>query len=88
MEIKINDPKSTHKQMAKEMGFSDSVFNRYRNDINKNSLCNRNDGEAKKNSHRLPITPSNVKAEKYGNNNNKIFLVKFSMIKPLIIISK
>ena len=37
-----DDPKSTQKQIAKQVGISDSTIERYRNDISMNSLYNRN----------------------------------------------
>ena len=42
MEIKTNDPKLTQKQISKQLGYSDSTFKRYRDDLNMNSPYNRN----------------------------------------------
>ena len=58
MEIKFHDTEINQKQKAKEMGFSDSTFERYRNDISKDSPYNRN--KTKKNS-RGPMTSCHVK---------------------------
>ena len=41
MEININDQNLTQK-IAEQIGISDSTIKRYRKDINKNSLHNRN----------------------------------------------
>ena len=42
LEIKTNNQKWTQEQIAKELGFSDSTIKHCRDDLNKNSLSNRN----------------------------------------------
>ena len=41
MEIKGNEPRLTQKQICQQLGFSDSTFNRYRNDISVDSPSRR-----------------------------------------------
>ena len=40
LEIKTSSPNYTQKQIAKEMGYSDSTIERYRNDIFVDGLSN------------------------------------------------
>ena len=65
MEIKINGPKLTQKQIAKQMGISDNTINRYRNTL-KRTVCIIN--KTKKNSQVSSLTSSILKASKCDNN--------------------
>ena len=42
MEMKFNEPKSTQKQNSKQLGYSDSTIERYRDDIQMDSPHIRN----------------------------------------------
>ena len=48
MEMKSNNPKLTQKEIAKELGYSDSTLKRYRNDINMQSPYRYNTKDLKK----------------------------------------
>ena len=48
MEIRSNNPRFTQKQICNELGFSDSTFKRYRDDINMVSPYIRNNNKKKK----------------------------------------
>ena len=65
MERRIDDPKLTQKQTAKEMGFPDSTSKRYRRDA---SIDRPN---IRKNFLQLSVTPSHVKAGKSDNLSGK-----------------
>ena len=47
MEKKSNEPKLTQKQICKQLDKSDSIFKRYRDDIDMDSPYNRNNHKKK-----------------------------------------
>ena len=49
MEIKSSEPKLTQKQVCNQLGYSDSTFKRYRDDISMDSPHNRNKYRKKNN---------------------------------------
>ena len=85
---KTNSPKTTQNDIAKQIGLPDSTIERYRNDLNLNSLKNRN--KTGKNTQRSSSTTTNIKAGKYDKKidkntmRNKIYSVKDQLIKLLI----
>ena len=60
MEIRSNNPRMTQKQICNQLGTSDSTIKRYRNDINMDSLCNRNNYKKKKPKKSPDITTENI----------------------------
>ena len=76
--IKTNIPKSTRKQIAKELATSNCTVKRYRIDINKMSFLFRI--EAKKNFHRPSVIPSRVRGRK-RDSQSKTCLVTIQLIK-------
>ena len=72
MEIRSNNRRMTQKEICNQLGFSDSTIKRYRNDINMDSLYNRNIYKRKKTKKTPDITTENNKTVIDESSKNKI----------------